>query len=104
MQRVVPKPGRISSNAGFSFGGEGVAAIGYFFDPIGLFSGGVGAIAISIARQGRLHFTHSSGPLERRAVLQRLFSMYHLDKYVCSAVAAQEVAQCLRVLVELSSG
>ena len=81
VQRVVPKPRRHSSDAGSYSGGEGTAAIDYFFGPIGLLSDGAGAIATAIARQGRLHFTHSSNPLERRAFLQRFFSMYHSDKY-----------------------
>ena len=96
------KPRRASSDAGSSSGGDGAAAICYFLDPIGLRSHDVGAIASAIVRQGRLHFIHSRSPLERRAFLQRLLSMYHLDKYLGSANVAQDVTQYLRKLTELT--
>ena len=93
---------RTSIDAGSSSGDEGTAAIDYFLGPIGLRSGDAGAIAIAIARRGRLHFTHSINPLERRAFLHRFLSMYHPDNYLGSAVVAEEVAQYLRKMVPSS--
>ena len=64
-----------------------------FPGPVGLRSHDVGAIAIAIVRQGRLHFTHSSSPNGRHLLLQRLLWMYRLDKYLGSADVAREVTQ-----------
>ena len=99
VQRIVPKPRRASSDADSFSGGEGAAAIGDFFDPIGLRSDNAGAIAIAIAREARLHFTHSSSPLERHALLQCVLSMCHPDRYLGSVDVAQAVTQYLRKLI-----
>ena len=89
VQTVVPKPRRISSNAYPYYGGEGTAVIEYFCDIIGLRSHDVEAIAAAIVRQGRLTFTQSSDPLERRVFLQRFVSMYQFDNYLGSVVVAK---------------
>lgn len=91
VQRVAPKPRITSSDAGSS-SDEGTAAIDYFLGPIGFRGGDVRAIAAAMVGQGRIHFTHSRNPLERRVFLQRFLSMYHLDNYLGSAAVAAAVA------------